>query len=90
MAIEDSGVREARRLADVADAAWREHTGEPGPCVQCRIASRRNRAALCAAGVRLAAERRQAAADLAAERAAAAAPNPDQAPLFDLPAIEAC
>jgi hypothetical protein len=94
--IEDAGVREARRLADVADRAWHEHAGRDAaagsvPCVQCSVASQRRQLdALCPAGWRLFRERREAAAALTREREAAAAPNPDQAALFDVPPARQC
>jgi hypothetical protein len=87
--IEDIQLREARRLSDLAALAYREHIGQAHtdviPCAQCHIAaSRKNLSALCPAGNRLAAERREAAEAFKRERKDAARPNPSQESLFDI------
>jgi hypothetical protein len=84
---EDRGVREARRVADVAAAAWYDHIvpWASSMCTQCSVAaSRRRYDALCPAGAVLYQARLDAAAALARERADAARPDPNQAALFDI------
>jgi hypothetical protein len=86
--LEDEGVREARRVADLAAAAWRQHIGPVTPCARCLvITSRRTRVELCPVGVRLRDERDEAAEALRQERVEAARPNPDQGALFGLVAV---
>jgi hypothetical protein len=84
--LEDEGVREARRVADLAAGAWDAHAGRgrgAAPCVQCSVAAQRRQVgALCEIGGRLYQARRDTAAALARERADAARPNPDQPVLF--------
>jgi hypothetical protein len=88
--LEDEGVRQARFVLDRARSAWQEHTGTDGSprCLKCYIIGETRRGAavtdLCPTGRQLRTERDQAAAELRAEQAAAAAPNPDQAALFDV------
>ena len=74
--------REARGLANEADADDRQHRSE---CFTCQRATRqRDPAGRCADGVRLADAKREAAARLRKERELDKMPNPDQAPLFDM------
>jgi hypothetical protein len=86
--LEDQGVREARRVAELAAAAWRQHIGPVAPCARCLvITSRRTRVELCPVGVRLRDARDEAAEALRRERIEAARPNPDQGALFGLVAV---
>jgi hypothetical protein len=86
--LEDPGVREARRIAELAAAAWRQHIGPVTPCPRCLvITSRRTRVELCPAGERLRRERDETAEALRRERVEAARPNPDQGALFGLVAV---
>jgi len=86
--LEDSGVREARRVAELAAEAWRQHIGPVTPCARCLvITSRRTRVDLCPAGVRLRDARDETAGALRREREEAARPDPNQGALFGLVTI---
>lgn len=81
--MESGDTRLARAVWTQAALARADHLTH---CPACQLAQRRRRPGeRCAAGQDLALDERDAKHRLDAEKAADAAPNPNQAPLFDMP-----
>lgn len=80
--IESIKTREARQVLAQAEEFWKGHEGTCRWCDHARVS--RHPGNRCQTGKRLHGQLEAARQDLKDEQAADAAPNPAQAPLFDV------
>ncbi len=81
LAIEDSGVREARYQSEAATKSWKDHYGD---CLACAVSKSAAGRYLCDDGLKLRNAHDPCIRKLREERTDAAKPSPDQQALFDL------